>query len=392
MRREHLLISIWVIVFLFTGGLVWAACPSADITGDCFVDIEDFAIFSAQWLTGDPCVLDDMVYIPDGSFDMGDHHGDGDSDELPVHTISLDAFYMSRHETTNQQYCDYLNEAYDAGDIKVVSGVVYGSSDTSNSYPYCDTHSYSSCSQIDFSAGDFSVRTKSGRDMADDPMVEVSWYGAVAYCNWRSSEEGKEICYNLSTWECDFNKLGYRLPTEAEWEYAARGGEHNPYYRFPWGDPNTISHTQANYYSFWDGGIPYYEYDVSPTSGYHPLWNDGIYPYTLPVGFFDGSLRYKVDYDWPGIATSYQTEDGSNNYGLYDMAGNVWEWCHDWYSGTYYGSSPPSNPTGPASGSYRVLRGGGWNKFAYNCRVAGRYGNDPDHRISGGGFRFVLDL
>jgi formylglycine-generating enzyme required for sulfatase activity len=198
--------------------------------------------------------------------------------------------------------------------------------------------------------------------MSDDPMVKASWYGSVAYCNWRSGEEGYESCYNLSTWQCDFSRHGYRLPTEAEWEYAARGGNHSPYYRFPWGD--TISHSQANYYS--RSGYPY---DVNPTSGYHPDWNDGIYPYTAPVGSFS-----------------------ANGYGLYDMAGNVWEWCNDWYGVNYYNVSPYDNPEGPASGTYRVIRGGGWDHDASYSRVSKRAYDNPAKRSAYFGFRVVLDI
>jgi formylglycine-generating enzyme required for sulfatase activity len=199
--------------------------------------------------------------------------------------------------------------------------------------------------------------------MSDDPVVEVSWYGAVAYCNWRSAEQGKETCYNLSTWECDFSKHGYRLATEAEWEYAARGGLSGK--RFPWGD--TISHSQANYYA--DPG--YYTYDVSLTSGYHPNWEDERYPYTS-VG---GSLT-------------------PNGYGLYDMAGNVWEWCNDWYDGNYYDTNPYDNPQGPAASPYdfRVLRGGSWDDVAEGCRVAARGSNLPSNRSDYNGFRIVMDL
>jgi formylglycine-generating enzyme required for sulfatase activity len=384
--RQVLLASLCVC--FITSGLAFAACPSADLTGDCFVDIEDFAVFANQWLTGDPCVPGDMAYIPDGEFDMGRHVGDGYSNELPVHAVLLDAFFMGKYEITNQQYCDYLNSALGSSSIYLSSNVVYG---TGNNQGYCDTSASSSYSYIVYSGGVFTVGTKGGRDMSDDPMVEVSWYGSVAYCNWRSGEEGKESCYNLSTWECDFSKHGYRLATEAEWEYAARGGEHSPYYRFPWGD--TISHSQANYYAN-PGG---YTYDVSPTSGYHPLWS-GVYPYTSPVGFFDGTMKYKADYNWPGSDTSYQTTSGANGYGLYDMAGNVWEWCNDWYDSNYYSATPYPhvNPEGPASGSYRVLRGGGWGYYAYYCRVAFR--SDyvsrglPGHRNFFHGFRIVLDL
>jgi len=220
--------------------------------------------------------------------------------------------------------------------------------------------------------------------MVNDPMVHMSWYGAAAYCNWRSQQEGRQSCYNLSTWTCDFSKHGYRLPTEAEWEYAARGGLAGR--RFPWG--NAISDRQANYCS-----SSSYSYDVSSTRGYHSLWNDGVFPYSSPVGFFDGGLKYKANYHWPGSATSYQTANGGNGYGLYDMAGNVWEWCNDWYRDIYYSLSPNDNPTGPTSGAYRVMRGGSWYYSAYYCRVASRsYGGLPDSRGSTFGFRLVLDL
>jgi len=328
----------------------------------------------------------DMAFILGGTFEMGDSFAEGGSDELPVHTVTVDSFYMGKCEITNQQYCQYLNSALAQGLIKVTSGRVYKAG-SGTSYPYCDTHSTFSYSQIDYSAGVFSVRSKAARSMANDPMVMVSWYGAVAYCNWRSQQESKEQCYDLSTWMCDFGKHDYRLPTEAEWEYAARGGLSGR--RFPWGD--TISHTQANYYS-----DSYYSYDISPTRGYHPLWNDGIYPYTSPAGFFDGTMKYKVDYNWPGSATSYQTISGANNYGLYDMAGNVWEWCNDRWQADYYNTSPYYNPPGPASGSYRVIRGGRWDSLAIGWRVAYRYYFNPTNsfyhiRISfGPGLRITL--
>jgi formylglycine-generating enzyme required for sulfatase activity len=307
----------------------------------------------------------DIVFIPGGTFEMGDSFAEGEADELPLHTVTLDSFYMGKYEITNQQYCDYLNSAKSQGLITVTSGRVYKAG-SGTTYPYCDTSAAHSYSQIAYSGGVFSVRTKSGRDMSYDPMVQVTWYGAAAYSNWRSEQEGRESCYNLSTWNCDFSKKGYRLATEAQWEYAARGGLSGR--RFPWGD--TITHSEANYYSYWEAGHPYYSYDVSPTEAYHPTWNDGVLPYTSPTASFS-----------------------ANGYGLYDMAGNVWEWCSDWYSGSYYSSSPTNNPTGPTAGTYRVLRGGGWYREAGGCRLANRYYYySPGHRFNHIGFRCVLDF
>jgi formylglycine-generating enzyme len=302
----------------------------------------------------------DMVRIPGGTFQMGDSFSEGDSDERPVHTVTLSSFYMSRCEITNGQYRDFLQSALAEGLITVSGGVVYRAG-SGTSYLYCNTSAWNSHSQIAYSGGVFSVRTKGGRSMVNDPMVMVGWYGAAAYCNWRSQQEGRQPCYNLSTWTCDFGKNGYHLPTEVQWEYAARGGLSGK--RFPWG--NTITHSQANYES-----DSYFSYDISPTRGYHHTWNDGIYPYTCPVDSFV-----------------------PNGHGLHNMAGNVWEWCNDWYSDSYYGSSPQINPIGPTSGTYRVLRGGGWGYSAGYCRVANRNHSWPGHwGDDGGGFRVSLDF
>jgi formylglycine-generating enzyme required for sulfatase activity len=331
---------------------------AGDIHEDLHIDWLDFAALARNWL------WTEMAEIPAGEFQMGDHLSEGVSNELPVHAVHVDSFHMSRYETTNGQYCHFLNSANTFGRIKVVSGAVYSSADSINSYPYCDTQISNPYSQIDYSRGLFTVRTKGERDMSNDPMVQVSWYGAVAYCNWRSRQEGREICYDTFTWQCDFTKHGYRLPTEAEWEYAARGPHYCPSCRFPWGE--TLSHSQANYYS-----SGFYSYDVSQTRGCHPVYDDGIWPYTAPVGSFQ-----------------------PNGYGLYDMTGNVFEWCYDWHTSTYYEECGTlvANPTGPERGTGRVLRGGSCSSDADSCRVAYRRSFGPGYRRHGYGFRVVVNL
>jgi formylglycine-generating enzyme required for sulfatase activity len=337
--------------------------------------------------TPNPCTPPGMVLIPTGTFQMGNcmDPNEGHSDELPVHAVNLDAFYMDTYTVTNAQYAAALNWAYaQGGSITVTSGVVY-QYNSGTSYPYCSTTSapagspdYGEFSRITWNGTTFGAT--SGKE--NHPMVLASWYGSVAYANWRSAMEGKPLCYDLSTWTCNFGS-GYRLPTEAEWEKAARGGVAG--HRFPWSDADTIQHARANYYS--DAG---YSYDTSPTRGYHPLWAVGS-PCTSPVGFFAGALQYKVDWGWPGEPTSYQTANGANGYGLYDMAGNVFEWCNDWYDGAYYSTSPPTNPHGPATGTNRVLRGGSWSHDADHCRVARRGYSAPVGRYYHFGFRLALD-
>jgi len=266
-----------------------------------------------------------FVQIPAGTFQMGDSDGSGFSDEQPVHTVTLSAFQMSKYETTNGQYAAYLNAAMASGLIRVVKGIVYTSSDDSLSQPYFDTWSANTYSQIDYRLGQFSVLSRDAKGMANYPVVQVSWYGAKAFCDY----------------------YGYRLPTEAEWEYAARGGYHDPYYRYPWGS-NIIDCNNANYHS---------------TRGYCNPLGLTSYPYTSPVGHYGPQ----------------------GAYGLCDMSGNVWEFCQDWYDAGYYSSSPESNPSGPASGTARVLRGGSWSDGGYS--VANRYSHSLASRNWGVGFR-----
>ena len=282
--------------------------------------------------------------IPAGEFQMGDHFGYVDpnhpTDELPLHLVKIDSFYMYKTLITNQQFLSFLNSALANGSIKVQNNTVYNKSGTEI---YYYTYAFAPTYSISYNGSAFSVVDF----RSIHPAVGVLWSGAAAYCNWLSAQNGLDSCYNLTTWHCDFTKNGYRLPTEAEWEYAGRGGHTSPYLIFP--NSNSIDTTVANL----------------PVSG--DPYETGAYPYTTPVGFYDGKLKLKTDYNWPGSATNYQTGNGANGFGLYDMQGNVWELINDWYGTTYYSASSYNNPTGPDSGSImpdgnpcRGMRGGNW--------------------------------
>jgi formylglycine-generating enzyme len=285
-----------------------------------------------------------MVLIPAGSFTMGNcmAYGEGYSYELPLHTVNVSAFYM---------------------DTNLVSYTLW-----TNVYQWATNHGYSF------------TNAGSGK-AASHPVQTVDWYDCVKWCNARSEKEGRVPCYytnasqsqatiyrrgrfDLATNWVNWLVSGYRLPTEAEWEKAARGGASG--HRFPWADADSIDLSRANYYAYpLSAGGP--AYDVNPTAGYNPAWTNGGYPYTSPVGSF-----------------------AANGYGLYDMAGNVWQWCWDWYDDAYYSSSPGVDPRGPAPGSLRVIRGGSWYGGAFGCRSALRYSILPASRYSDLGFRAVL--
>jgi len=302
--------------------------------------------------------------ITGGDFAMGDHFGFVDpshpSDETPVHTVKVNSFYMSKTETTNDQFIAFLNAYLVKGLIEVKSNAVYA---VGGSNIYCYTNQFASFYSVGYNGKEFYIADY----RLNHPMVGVMWYGAAAFCNWLSSQNGLQECYSLSAWTCDFTKNGYRLPTEAEWEYAGRGGHLSPYLIYANG--NTIDVRSAN---LPDSGDPY------------ESSNANSYPLTTPAGFYDGKLKLKTEYNWPGAAANYQTSDGANGFGLYDMQGNVWELINDWYGNSYYSVSPYDNPKGPDSGfimpdgkPYRGMRGGNW----YNGLVTNGI-NDGHSRVS----------
>ena len=231
------------------------------------------------------------ILIPAGSFQMGcDSSNPAEScngDEQPLHTVMLDAYSIDKYEVTNARY----KACVDAGGCE----------------PPQEASSYTRA--VYFGNPEF----------ADYPMIKVNWHQASAFCAW----EGK------------------RLPTEAEWEKAARGTDGRIY---PWGD-QAPTQELANF--------------------------DGNVGDTTPVGSYPA---------------------GASPYGVMDMAGNVWEWVNDWYDGSYYSQSPSENPQGPASGEYRVLRGGSWGDYGISVRSAIRYYNGPGIWYYSVGFRCVRSL
>ncbi len=324
------------------------------------------------------------ILIPGGEYQMGDHFGFVDpqhpSDEIPIHTVRVDSFYMAKTELTNQQFTAFLNAKFLEGAIGVRNHIVYRTGDTTALY---FTHEYEPWYSIAFDGTAFAIADF----RAAHPVTGVMWTGAALFCNWFSHQNGLQPCYDSVSWACNFTVSGFRLPTEAEWEYAARGGYLNPYFNYPNG--NSVVNNQANL----------------PASG--DPYETGPYPNTTPVAFFDGTLKTKAEFNWPGSATTYQTSDGANGYGLYDMQGNVWELLNDWYGQNYYSVSPYDNPKGPSTGfimpdgkPYRGMRGGNWyNGYTLNgvndghSRVSNRNPSyyrgpqDPNHPWYHVGFR-----
>ena len=295
-----------------------------------------------------------MEKIPAGYYNMGDSFSEGNAIERPVHSVYISEFNIDKYEVSNEEMRRVMQWAYDNGKISATSLTVKNASGNQQELidldnPYC---------QLSFANGTFSVN--SGKE--NYPCVTVSWYGACAYSNFRSEMEGKTPCYNFTDWSCDWGSFGYRLPTEAEWEKASRGGVAG--HRFSWSNSDNITHLQANYFS-----SNIYFYDVSTTRGYNPSYTNQPLPYTAPVGSFS-----------------------ANGYGVCDMAGNVQEWCWDWFSMTWYSQADATNANtrGPSTAqTYRVLRGGNWGMVAYLLKNSARNFNLPSACGFGIGFRCV---
>ncbi|MBN2271052.1 MAG: formylglycine-generating enzyme family protein [Sedimentisphaerales bacterium] len=218
----------------------------------------------------------EMVLLPGGTFTMGDEK---EPDATP-HEVVVSAFYIDKYLVTQAQY-------------QKVTG-----------------------------------KNPSRWKAAENPVEQVRWSDAVRYCNARSRLEDLQPCYDLQTWECNFDANGYRLPTEAEWEYACRAGAGTAYC---FGD----SPSQLKDFAW---------FKDNSASKPHPV-----------------------------------AQKKPNPWGLYDMHGNVWEWCNDFYNVDYYQESPRENPKGPKTGDTKVVRGGAWKFSADSCRSAYRYNEDPGY-------------
>jgi len=276
-----------------------------------------------------------MITVPAGTFSMGDP----DAVHADVHEVTLTHdFLLGQHEVTNREYVEALQWAYDHVPrlVTVVTSSVKDAMDGST-VELLDLDD-GDC-EISFSGGVFTVDV--GQE--EHPVIEVTWYGAVRYCDWLSMASGRDRAYEHSgDWLCNdhdpYGAEGYRLPTDAEWEYAAQYPDNRIY---PWGGERPTC-SLANY--------------------------SDCEEWTLPVGSC--------------------TPDGDSSLGFWDLAGNVLEWCNDWHE-CHLGGDAEENPVGEPSGTYRVVRGGSWNgPGTVSLRCATRYDiAAPGSCDIGGGFR-----
>jgi len=329
--EEGASIQYWIIENPDKDGLCWLWGEYASVGGDTW-SLPVITPPPTPTETISPAILDaPMVLIPAGFFQMGgdvevalaecerlfESFHDIDcsmrlilDDVDPIHTVTLGAFYIDPYEVTNAHFAEFLNTL---------------SNQTEGGVSWLD----SNASDVRIEQIDSIWYPKSGYEY--HPVTEVTWYGASAYCKWR----------------------GARLPTEAEWEKAARGGLEGKYY--PNGDlfnGNQVNFCDSNCENRWA----------------NPGFDDG-FSWTAPVGRYD-----------------------PNGYGLYDVAGNVWEWVSDWYYDEYYSISPSQNPSGPTEGANRVARGGSWFSSGNFLMVASRFWADPaDDSVPDIGFRCAMD-
>lgn len=285
------------------------------ITWDAGLDYpEQFGESFRVKLVASDLKLGQIVLIPAETFTMGDNSGP--FDRQPRHDVYLDNYEISPFEVTNAEYkifCEMADHPYppEGGNNQPFQGY------------FVNNPNY--------------------------PVVAVSWYDAVRYCNWLSTQYGYAVCYDTTNWSFDPSKNGYHLPTEAQWERATRG--ELEIMKYPWGDEEPGN--RCNYDSLQGLLIE----DMAEF-----LNGRG----TLPIGKFQ-----------------------PNGLALYDMAGNVWEWCNDWFQDDYYEVSPGANPYGPNTGTSKVLRGGAWSADKFQLECSTRHKSDRSKKSYDIGFRIA---
>ncbi len=270
----------------------------------------------------------DEIFVEGGTYSMGDHLDEGWDDELPVHSVSVDNFYMRKFEEYHLFFVSFLNAKNVTSDGMLNGNLMIDLNDPRCAVTWDEK---------------FVFQINDTVNMETCPVITMTWFGACEFANWLSEAFDLTPCYTVSEGDvaCDFDASGYRLPTEAEWEYAARGG-------INWMDNYRYSGC----------------HDVTDLPDYAWYFNAG--GALQPVG---GKLPNQLE--------------------LYNMSGSVYEYCWDWFSSDYYAESPQDNPMGPEEGSWHVLRGGDWTDGQHYVRVAVRYSSWPHQ--SGGyiGFRLV---
>jgi len=281
--------------------------------------------------------ISETITVPSGSFDIG---GNPPSHTwaLPVHQITFTYdMELAKYTVTNKNYADMLNYAMDEGLIEANSDFVINIEGDQQELIVFNSPNWGAVCEVLYDSGSNSFSSEDGKE--NRPVIMSTWYGAAFYCNMLSRQAGLVELYDLDTWECDeYSTESYRLPTEYEWEYAAR---YNDDRRYAWGNevPNS---TLANYYL-----------------------NVG---HTTDVGSY--------------------SPDGDTELGFCDMAGNIWEFTNDWFL-DHYNGYPETNPTGPLTGTHKIIRGGSYTtdvNWLWACR---RAWSDSDYESPSNGFRFM---
>jgi sulfatase modifying factor 1 len=275
--------------------------------------------------------LPEMVFVKGGTFQMGSN--DGESDQKPVHSVTVSDFYMGKYEVTVAEFEKFINATNYQTDADKGG----------NSWVYT-IHNMGGWKKEDGVNWRYDAKgDKRPRSEYNHPVIHISWNDATAYCKWLKETTGKD----------------FRLPTEAEWEYAAGNG--NQHTKYSWGNNTTPIGKKGGNVADETAKATFSSWTIF--DGYR----DG-YVYTAPVGSYEANI-----------------------FGLHDMTGNVWEWCSDWYASDYYQNSPSNNPKGSSSGTCRVLRGGSLDLEPVHCLVANRSITAPmDQTTPNIGFRVVF--